>query len=129
MKKNLILVALVSGLVASSLTVFAQGALKKFPDVDYKAYYGDAVTWANSNTNIVNGYDNGKFGPNDAVTRAQLVTILKRYDDQLVNAWRMGNIGKLQNLLCTTINKKDLPSNDPSYGNIQKVWDEVCIGS
>ena len=38
----------------------------------------DAVAWANAN-GIVTGYGNGKFGPNDVVTREQFAAILYRY--------------------------------------------------
>lgn len=41
-------------------------------------YYSSAVAWAARN-NIVNGYEDGRFGPNDNVTREQIATILYRY--------------------------------------------------
>lgn len=49
-----------------------------FNDVAPDAWYNDAVTWAAANE-IVNGYGNGKFGPNDNITREQMATILHRY--------------------------------------------------
>lgn len=49
-----------------------------FNDVAPDAWYYDAVTWAATNK-IVNGYGNGKFGPNDNITREQMATILYRY--------------------------------------------------
>ncbi len=49
-----------------------------FPDVPAGQWYSDAVAWAAKN-NIVNGYDNGSFGPGDKLTREQAVTILWRY--------------------------------------------------
>jgi hypothetical protein len=49
-----------------------------FADVPDGEWYSDAVLWASEN-GIVLGYGNGKFGPNDALTREQLVTILHRY--------------------------------------------------
>ena len=49
-----------------------------FPDVPVGQWYSDAVSWAAKN-NIVNGYDNGNFGPEDKLTREQAVTILWRY--------------------------------------------------
>lgn len=49
-----------------------------FTDVASGAYYANAVAWANAN-GIVSGYDSGKFGPNDKVTREQLAAILYRY--------------------------------------------------
>lgn len=49
-----------------------------FEDVKENAYYHNAVAWA-SNNEIVNGYSETKFGPDDATTREQLVTIMYRY--------------------------------------------------
>ncbi len=49
-----------------------------FIDVAADQYYTDAVAWASAN-GIVGGYGNGTFGPNDPITREQLVTMLWRY--------------------------------------------------
>ena len=49
-----------------------------FNDVKADTWYTDAVIWAAENE-IVNGYGGGKFGPEDDLTREQLVTILHRY--------------------------------------------------
>lgn len=49
-----------------------------FPDVPSNMYYTEAVGWASDN-GIVNGYQNGQFGPDDPITREQLATILQRY--------------------------------------------------
>ena len=49
-----------------------------FTDVAVGQYYTDAVAWAAAN-NIVGGYGNGLFGPNDTITREQMAAILYRY--------------------------------------------------
>lgn len=49
-----------------------------FSDVADGAWYAGAIRWA-AGCGVVKGYDNGCFGPNDAVTREQMVTILYRY--------------------------------------------------
>ena len=49
-----------------------------FGDVAADTYYADAVAWASGN-NIVNGYSDEIFAPDDPVSRAQIVTILWRY--------------------------------------------------
>ena len=49
-----------------------------FTDVASGKYYHDAVIWAAEN-NIVGGYGGGLFGPEDAITREQLATILYNY--------------------------------------------------
>ena len=49
-----------------------------FPDVAAGTYYEEAVAWA-AEEGIVLGYDNGRFGPEDPVTREQLAALLYRY--------------------------------------------------
>lgn len=49
-----------------------------FGDVADGAWYAKAVRWAEG-SGVVKGYDNGNFGPDDAVTREQMVTILYRF--------------------------------------------------
>ncbi len=51
----------------------------KFLDVqNANEWYYSAIKWASAN-NIVSGYSNGKFGPNDPITREQLAVILNQY--------------------------------------------------
>ncbi len=49
-----------------------------FEDVSAQAWYADAVAWASANQ-VVGGYGNGKFGPEDSITREQMAAILYRY--------------------------------------------------
>ena len=49
-----------------------------FEDVPAGQWYTNAVRWAAEN-GIVNGYGDGRFGPNDVLTREQLAAILCRY--------------------------------------------------
>ena len=49
-----------------------------FADVKNGAWYAEAVHWAAAN-GIVGGYGDGRFAPNDAITREQLAAILYRY--------------------------------------------------
>lgn len=48
-----------------------------FADVG-ESWYTDAVHWA-AEQGIVTGYGDGRYGPNDAITREQLAVILWRY--------------------------------------------------
>lgn len=50
----------------------------RFNDTAGGAWYAVAVRWA-AGCGVVKGYDNGCFGPNDAVTREQMAAILYRY--------------------------------------------------
>lgn len=49
-----------------------------FADVPDDEWYTDSVLWAQQN-DIVTGYGEGLFGPDDNVTREQIATILKNY--------------------------------------------------
>ena len=49
-----------------------------FKDVPDNTWYSDAVSWASKNQ-IVTGYDEKTFGPNDRLTREQIAAILYRY--------------------------------------------------
>ena len=49
-----------------------------FGDTAGGAWYTEAVRWA-AGCGVVKGYDDGRFGPNDAVTREQMAAILYRY--------------------------------------------------
>ena len=51
--------------------------VEDFTDVTGQYYY-DAVRWAAKN-GVVNGYGDGRFGPNANITREQLATILCNY--------------------------------------------------
>lgn len=50
----------------------------RFDDVADGQWYTDAVRWASAN-GIVLGYGDGRFGPDDSITREQLAAILARY--------------------------------------------------
>lgn len=49
-----------------------------FDDVNEDMWYAQAVIWC-AEEKLVSGYGDGDFGPEDPVTREQLVTILHRY--------------------------------------------------
>ncbi len=49
-----------------------------FPDVKQNLWYSNAINWASS-IKVVNGYNNGSFGPDDYVTREQLAIMIYNY--------------------------------------------------
>lgn len=53
-------------------------AVNPFTDVAAGKYYTDAVAWA-AEHKLVGGYGDGRFGPEDAITREQLAAILMNY--------------------------------------------------
>lgn len=54
-------------------------AANRFPDVSDQDWYAKAASWAQSK-GIMTGYGDGRFGPNDSLTREQLALILYNYD-------------------------------------------------
>ena len=52
-------------------------AAGRFSDVPADAWYAEAVEWA-ADQGLMSGYGDGRFGPDDPVTRAQLATVLQR---------------------------------------------------
>lgn len=53
-----------------------------FSDVPQDQWYAQAVSWA-AQAQLVNGYGDGCFGPDDSITRQQLVTLFCRYAARL----------------------------------------------
>ena len=49
-----------------------------YADVRPEDWYAQAVRWADS-VGVITGYGNGKFGPNDTITREQMAAMLWRY--------------------------------------------------
>ena len=55
-----------------------KAAVAHFADVANNAWFADAIAWAEAN-NVVNGYGDGTFGPDDSITREQMATLFYRY--------------------------------------------------
>jgi len=49
-----------------------------FSDVSPDQYYAAAVKWASEN-NIISGYENGQFKPDEPITREQMVAVMYRF--------------------------------------------------
>ncbi len=83
MKTTTKLVIATMSLMLATSTGYAMS--EKFND------YSQVPDWAKSAVNnlsasgIINGYENGNFGPNDNVSRAQLATILDRQQTKYAN--------------------------------------------
>lgn len=53
-----------------------------FPDVKDGQFYTSSVMWA-KNYSIIKGYEDGRFGPADEITREQMAVIMYRYAYEL----------------------------------------------
>jgi cysteine-rich repeat protein len=58
-----------------------------FPDIEQGSFY-DASVLDLVRKGIVRGYEDGRFGPHDPVTRAQVAVMLQRYDREVVQPLR-----------------------------------------
>lgn len=58
--------------------------MTNFPDVSENDWFYPGVVYVSDN-GIMTGYENGNFGPNDGVNRAQLATILQRVDAAMID--------------------------------------------
>jgi hypothetical protein len=68
-----------------------------FSDVTSGQWYTDAVIWASA-SGVVNGYTSSTFGPNDVLTREQLVTMLYRYASFKGYSVTAGQTGQLSGM-------------------------------
>lgn len=75
---------LTASLAAATLVLGASAAVASdyFSDVSSDNVHSDNISWAADN-GVVNGYEDGTFGPHDSITRAQAASMFKRYDDTI----------------------------------------------
>lgn len=70
----------------------AVGRGSMFSDVGSGQWYTEAVSWA-AEKGIVNGYEDGRFGPNGSVTREEMAAMLMRYAEfKHIDTSAAGNI-------------------------------------
>ena len=113
MKKAI--VALVAANLLVSGLALASVAIKQFPDVEKGSYYQTAVDNMVFK-GVVQGYSDGKFHPGDYVNRAQAVTMLDRYDQQLVARNKY-----LQTILCRGFTKNTSPD-----AQFAEAYQQIC---
>ena len=83
--KSIVLSAFVLGIFIGNFGALVRADLSGsgvFPDVRRGTYYDDAIGEMYSNK-IITGYDNGRFGPDDYVTRGQVAVMMKRFMDKV----------------------------------------------
>ncbi len=106
-----------------------------FQDIKPKEWYAEAIQYVYKN-NIMKGYDEKTFAPNDTITRGNMITILyrlenessiqndKEYDENIETAGKCnfyldaGRYGKEQHL-----NEECLESKD--FGSFLMTWEEI----
>ncbi len=56
-------------------TLYDMNPVITFEDVDYDTTYDDSILWMAKN-GVINGYGDGKFGPDNCVNRAEMIKML-----------------------------------------------------
>jgi len=84
LKKALLACVLVLSVIGFSTAVSAVSEML-FPDVEEGSWYEDAANWAGE-AGLITGMD-GNFVPEGNVTRAQLATIMYRFDQYLMTEY------------------------------------------
>lgn len=72
---------------AVAVPALAQQGMLRFQDVSSADFYAEDLNVL-VDQGILKGYDDGRFGPNDAVTRGQIAAILRRYDEANIQPMR-----------------------------------------
>ena len=70
---------------------------KSFDDVDGKAYYGRAIAWAKE-AGVVNGYDDGTFRPDQAVSRQEFAGMLANYAERFDSSFKAAGADALDEM-------------------------------
>lgn len=134
MKKTIFSIALITAIISSTFTVFAYDLYERhFPDVKEGAYYEDSV-YKMQGLGVVQGYQDGNFGPNDPVTRGQVVTMLDRYDQTLTGTIVVTDVGKgvddLIYIVCAGLTPEDMGNNPYLSNNLEynkELYEKVCV--
>ena len=127
-KRSVWIVSFVSAVIGSLVTTvsfaLSPAILPDFPDVDDNAYYADSVYRMRS-MGVINGYENGNFGPNDAVTRGQFATMLDRYDNNIIPEEPMprNDVWYLAYLICEEHRAEGI---DETNETLNMAYDRIC---
>lgn len=113
MKKYLLLTVIINLLITGSALAMVQ--IKQFSDVEKGSYYETAVDNM-VHKGVVQGYNDGLFHPYDYVNRAQAVTMMDRYDEQL-----LARIKYLEDMLCKGFN-----ANSSSDAAFTTAYQQIC---
>jgi|GEM_PF-4978105 hypothetical protein len=112
--------AVVLGVFTSVALASSTVITPTFSDVDYDAYYGDAIQHM-TYRQIITGYDLNTFGPKDSVSRADLAVILKRYDDRLLSTTYSSGVDNLTTLVCEGFSENNFDT------AIADLYQELCV--
>ncbi len=76
-RRTTVLLLVLILLAGMPMTVFAEGNANSYSDVPFYSWYYDAVDYLSA-LGVMQGVGNGKFAPNQKLTRAMTVTVLYR---------------------------------------------------
>lgn len=131
-----VLLVILTAVISTTVAIAAvKGDPNFFSDADYNGYYAKGLDKMSS-WGVVKGYEGtDKFGPNDIVTRAQLVTILDRFNTASVNpnaqnALNPAEIFDITQVLCYKFKTEDFGSDVAKTGfsgaDAKKSFERLC---
>ncbi len=113
MKKYFFLVAAISLLIGAGST-YALVEVKQFADVVEGSYYESAVTRMTA-MGVIQGKEDGLFHPNDAVSRAEAVTMIDRYNNETLE-----RDNDMATMICLVFDESS--SDHPDYPALYEKW-------
>ena len=87
MHKRTVLGFIAGVIFTISIPAIAQTIQSSFSDVGSSSFFSAAVSRM-SGLGVIRGYDDGRCGPNDTVTRGQVAVMFDRYDQTVVDPLR-----------------------------------------
>ncbi|MFV0519302.1 MAG: S-layer homology domain-containing protein [Lachnospirales bacterium] len=66
-------------------SVIDESYLENFSDVTENEWYSDALAYAYKN-NVINGYEDGTFRPNEPITRAEVAVIIAKFSNKNIGS-------------------------------------------
>lgn len=103
MRKNVLIAASLLFFI-SGVTAFAVASTRFTDEAQFADWYKSSAYVVNS-WGVMNGYADGRFGPDDAVTRAQMAVMLNKYDQHV--SQNQISADELQDILSELLNYQD----------------------
>jgi len=104
----------------------SSNAQSKFTDVSEGEWYSAYVNWAAEN-NLVVGYYDGRFGPNDVITREQMMVIMYRF--AIFCGFETGNLDNVKLSYRDMANVSDWAIDAVKYCKKNNLMDVTVIGN
>lgn len=117
------LLGIIFGLTGSAT---AYNTAVRYPDVSEKDWFYGPVMFMTENA-LAAGYSNGKFGPNDPATRAQVATMFSNYDNHLL--YNKNAVSDIAGILCDKFQPEDFNAKKDAFKTLCETYKRNYSGS